>query len=333
MHPRTRSCPRARSLCVLIAIPEAVPAFKNVMSTYQSERAGRIKPSSTLARTPRLSRHWKEAASAFDDYVKPWPNGKERREAERYRALAHLSIKDDKGARQAPRGASSAAAEDPVTAARWTNLAALAALRDGAAIACTRSRAGPTSRVRSRSYPALIARARLKENGGSVPPMIEPAESGNVDSLSIELPSPADMLHRIGFDGEAEEALREHEPAVAARFPARRTEALCAAYAELDRAKRRYQISLQVPSSQLLLAPGPKNRNAWECVFPEPYPGDHPLIGRRVAWIRSRARLVGDAPGERVRSRRRDLAGEGGRLDAAPARDRDADGEEQSSRP
>src|SRR5262249_13405974 len=78
------------------------------------------------------------------------------------------------------------------------------------------------------------------------------------------------MLHRIGLDREAEELLREREPAIVARMPARGTDALCAAYAMLGRGKRRYQVSLQIPARELGAAPSGKNRNAGECVYPRP---------------------------------------------------------------
>lgn len=247
---------------------EALAGFKSVMAAYKGS-VWADQAEFHIARTFALARKWKDAAKAFDDYTSHWPTGKERREAERYRALAHLNLKDDKKAR-AILEALVGSAEDPITAARWTNLAALAAWKDGDHLHAL-ARWADVARTQPLSYPALVARARLKENNGSLPPVIEPAETGTVEPLSFELPAPADMLHRIGFDAEAEEALREHEPAVTAKFPARRTEALCTAYAQLDRAKRRYQISLQVQSTQIAIAPGPKNRTAWECVFPEPY--------------------------------------------------------------
>jgi hypothetical protein len=39
----------------------------------------------------------------------------------------------------------------------------------------------------------------------------------------------------------------------------------------LDRGKRRYQVANQISAQLLTLAPGGKNRSAWECVYPRPY--------------------------------------------------------------
>lgn len=247
---------------------DALPAFQSVIQKHP-KTVWADQAEFHLARTHALAGRWKDAAFAFDEYVKHWPNGKEKREAERYRALAHLMSRNDKKARKLLEDLAGGA-EDPLTAARWTNLAALAALRDGDKLHAL-ARWAEVARSRPLSYPALIARARLKENGGTIPPAIEPAETGALDPIAIELPPPTDMLHRIGFDREAEEMLREREAAVIAKWPTRGTDALCAAYAMLDRGKRRYQVALQVPQQLLMTAPGGKNRGAWECVFPRPY--------------------------------------------------------------
>lgn len=260
----------ARALSRADRDPEAAPTFQAVIQRYPrttwAEQA-----EFHLARIHALAGRWKDAVLAFDDYVKRFPSGKERREAERYRALAHLVSRDDKKARKLLEELSGDA-EDPVMAARWTNLAALAALRDGDKLHAL-ARWAEVARTRPLSYPALVARARLKEYGGAIPPAIEPASSAANDPVTIELPPPAEMLHRIGFDAEAEDALRAREPAVVAQLPTRGTDALCAAYAMLDRGRRRYQLSAQIPQRQLMTAPGSGNRWAWECVFPRPYDG------------------------------------------------------------
>ncbi len=51
----------------------------------------------------------------------------------------------------------------------------------------------------------------------------------------------------------------------------RAPEALCAAYGELGRARRRYQIAQSLPSALFAAAPGPHTRWAWDCAFPSPY--------------------------------------------------------------
>lgn len=247
---------------------DALPAFQSVIQ-HHPKTIWADQAEFHLARTHALAGRWKDAAPAFDDYVKHFPSGKEKREAERYRALAHLVSRNDKKARKLLEDLAGGS-DDPITAARWTNLAALAALRDGDKLHAL-SRWAEVARSRPLSYPALVARARLVENGGAVPVAIDPAESGNVDPLAVELPAPIDMLHRIGFDGEGEELLREREAAIVARVPTRGTEALCTAYAMLDRGRRRYQVSLQIPGRELSTAPGGKNRSAWECVYPRPY--------------------------------------------------------------
>lgn len=250
---------------------DALPAFEKVVQRHprtpwadQSEFH--------IARTHFLAGRWRDAATAFDDYAKRWPTGKEKREADRYRALSHLLAGDHKQARKLLENLSGGA-EDPIQAARWTNLAALAALRDGDKTHAI-ARWNDVAKSKPLSWPALVARARLAQAGAAAPLPIEPAESGSPpEAITIDLPPPSDVLHRVGFDTEAEEALREREGALIAKAGGRGTEALCAAYAAVDRGKRRHQLGQSIPGALLQTAPGPRNRWAWDCVFPRPHKG------------------------------------------------------------
>jgi len=248
---------------------DALPAFARVIErhpkTTWAEQA-----EFHVARTHALAGRWKDAARTFDDYVKHFPAGHDKHEALRYRAIAHLMARDDKTARKLLEDLAGSG-DDTVAQARFVNLAALAALRDGDRLHAL-ARWAEVARSRPLTWPALVARARLAQNGAPLPAAIEPADASVApQALAPPLPAPVDLLHRIGLDGDAEEALREREPLVVAEAHGRATEALCAAYGQLDRAKRRYQLSLQVPAQLLTTAPGPKNRWAWECAFPRPH--------------------------------------------------------------
>lgn len=250
---------------------DALPAFEKVI-TRHPRTPWADQSEFHVARTHFLAGRWRDAATTFDDYAKHWPAGKERREADRYRALAHLLAGDHKQARKLLEDLSGGA-EDQIQAARWTNLAALAALRDGDKTHAI-ARWNDVAKTRPLSWPALVARARLTAAGAAPPIAIEPTESGSPpEAITIDLPPPSDVLHRIGFDTDAEEALREREGALIAKAGGRGTEALCAAYAAVDRGKRRHQLSLQVPGALLATAPGPRNRWAWDCAFPRPHKG------------------------------------------------------------
>jgi soluble lytic murein transglycosylase len=96
------------------------------------------------------------------------------------------------------------------------------------------------------------------------PPTSDPAP------LTVRLPPPADLLHAVGLDADAEAALRERE-AVFTAGESRVSELLCRAYGEIGRAHRRYQISQSLSASLLGTKPGPATRWAWECAFPAPY--------------------------------------------------------------
>ena len=250
---------------------DALPAFaaviqRNPKTTWADQAEFHV------ARAHALAGRWKEAAHSLDEYVKHFPTGHDKREAERYRAISHLMARDDKIARKLLEDLAGGT-DDSFSQARWQNLAALAALRDGDRTHAI-ARWSDVARARPLSWPALVARARLTAANAPLPLTIDPPETGpKPDPLAIELPPPVDVLHRIGLDGDAEEALRERESVVVANAGGRGTEALCGAYALLDRGKRRYQISLQIPAALLASAPGPKNRWAWDCAYPRPHKG------------------------------------------------------------
>ncbi len=218
-----------------------------------------------------LHGEWKSAADGFDEYARQYPAGIERREGARNRAIAHLMNRDFTSARKLFEQVA-ADETDPVQAARSQVLAALSALRDGDRL---RAFATWTEVARSQplTWPALVARARLAEEGAPVPPAIESRPEGPwAEPLAISLPPPVELLHAIGLDADAETQLEERESQVAAQVaPGRSVEALCTAYGRIGRAKRRFQIARQIPAPMLSLAPTPGTRWAWECAYPEPH--------------------------------------------------------------
>jgi soluble lytic murein transglycosylase len=161
---------------------------------------------------------------------------------------------------------------EPVLSARMADMAALAALRDG-----DRSHAlarwMDVARSRPLSWPALVARARLVQAGAGLPASIDPPEPtvSGPPPLAVGLPPPAGLLHELGLDSDAELALRDREAAVTSGVGGRALEALCTAYGELGRARRRYQVAQSVPSALLAAAPSSQTRWAWDCAFPSPY--------------------------------------------------------------
>ena len=250
---------------------DALPAFAAVIAQHP-KTTWADQAEFHVARAHALAGRWKEAAHALDEYVKHFANGHDKREAERYRAISHLMAHDDKVARKLLEDLAGGA-EEPMAQARWQNLAAAAAMRDGDRTHAV-ARWSDVARSRPLSWAALVARARLTAASAPLPLTIDPPETGDrPDPLPIDLPPPVDVLHRIGLDSDAEDALRDREGIVVARAQGRGTEALCAAYALLDRGKRRYQISLQIPAALLSSAPGPRNRWAWECAYPRPHKG------------------------------------------------------------
>jgi soluble lytic murein transglycosylase len=214
---------------------------------------------------------WKVAAAGFDEYAEKYPHGVERREALRNRAIAHLM---DQSYTTARRLFEQVAREesDPLAAARALTMAALGALREGDHLHAV-ARWSDVARAHPLSWPALVARARLAQLGAPVPHVIESgAPVSGPGPFPVTLPPSVELLHRIGLDTDAESALEERESVVIASAPVGRSlEALCAAYEKLGRAKRRFQITKQIPEADLAAAPNAATRWAWECAYPEPY--------------------------------------------------------------
>jgi soluble lytic murein transglycosylase len=218
-----------------------------------------------------LHGQWKECARGFEVYLRARPGGEEAQDARRDGALCRLLDGDAKGARLDFEHLVEDET-DPTASARMADMAALAALRDGDRTHAI-ARWSDVVRTRPLSWPALVARARLAEAGVAAPPAMDPAEASTTPTapLSVVVPAPADMLHALGLDADAELALRDREAAVTGSAGPRASEALCTAYGELGRARRRYQIAQSLPSSLFATAPSPRTRWAWECAFPSPY--------------------------------------------------------------
>jgi soluble lytic murein transglycosylase len=249
---------------------EAILGYRDVAQRYP-RTTWADQASFQVGRLQLLLGRWREAAEALDEYAKRFPSGSERRDAERFRAIAHLMAKDNATARRLFEQIADDA-QEPHGAARATNLAALAAYREGDRTHAV-ARWMEVARGRPLTWPALVARARLAEAGAQLPPHIDPpATTGEMPGpLVVRLPPPADMLHRMGFDDEAEDVLQDRERVVRAAAPGREVEALCTAYGALGRGERRYKIAQQVPGPLLASAPTARTRWAWDCVFPQPF--------------------------------------------------------------
>ncbi len=226
-----------------------------------------------VGRLHLLHGRWQAAAKALDEYARVYPNGEERRDAARDRAIAHLMSDDHAVARKL---FERLAEDEPdsLAAARARTMAALAAMRDGDRMHAV-ARWIDVARSRPLSWPAMVARARLTSVGMALPPLIDPLDAADAaaapEPMEVTLPPPVDILHRIGLDADAEGALRDREGLVTAASPTRSVEALCAAYGKLGRAKRRYQIAQQIPAALLAAAPSARTRWSWECAYPHPY--------------------------------------------------------------
>ncbi len=261
----------ARALSRADRDEEAIRAYRDVQRRFQGTPWAR-QAAFLVPYLQMLHGEWKECAHGFDDYARgAVPTDDDTHDARRDGALCKLLAGEVKAARA---GFEHLVEDEPepTLSARMANMAALAASHDGDH-AHALARWVDVARSRPLSWPALVARARLKEIGETAPPAIDAADTAPTDAppLAVTLPPPADLLHRLGLDSDAEVALRERESLATAGTGGRTLEALCDAYGELGRARRRYQVSQTLPSSLLATAPGPHSRWAWDCAFPSPY--------------------------------------------------------------
>jgi soluble lytic murein transglycosylase len=278
----------ARALSRADRDDEAIRGYEDVQRRFQAstwaEQASFFVPYLRM-----LHGEWRECSKGFDAYLRNHPSGSDAPDARRDGALCELLDGDARSARAAFEHLAGDAG-DPMAAARMADLAALAALRDGDRTHAV-ARWTDVARTHPLTWPALVARARLREQGAPSPTAIDPDPATSADApLVVHVPSPADLLHGVGLDADAELALRERESMVTATAGARSPEALCTVYGELGRAKRRYQIAQSLPSALFLAAPGARSRWAWDCAFPSPYEEqvraaeEHERLPRGLLW-------------------------------------------------
>jgi peptidoglycan lytic transglycosylase len=261
----------ARALSRADRDEEAIRGYEDVQRRFRkttwAEQASFFAPYLRM-----LHGEWTACARGFDAYLSAHSGGQDARDASRDGALCKLQA----GETKASRATFEELVEDepdPIVSSRMADMAALAALRDGDRTHAV-ARWTDVARSRPLSWPALVARARLAETGAPVPPAIDPVEvpqGAEPPPLTVVVPPPADLLHQLGLEVDAESALRDREGAVTMGAGGRAPEALCRAYGQIGRARRRYQIAQSLPSALFSAAPGPRTRWAWECAYPSPY--------------------------------------------------------------
>ena len=262
----------ARALSRADRDEEAIVAYEKVNARYPGTVWG-AKAAFYGPYLRMLHGDWTVCARGFARAIGAKTPAEQADDARRDGALCALMSGDIKAARRAFEHLADDE-HDAVSHARMANMAALAAVRDDDRTHAV-ARWTDVARTYPLTWPAMIARARLAEVGAPVPPEIDDDAATGADPvpLVVRLPPPADLLHAIGLDGDAEAALREREGVLSAG-ESRASEFLCRAYGELGRARRRYQISQALSPSLFAAKPGHRTRWAWECAFPAPYEDD-----------------------------------------------------------
>lgn len=267
----------ARSLARAGRDAEAIKRYAEVAARYRATPYGE-QSAYQMARLLMLNGRFKEAEAAYKRYLSVFPQGKDRADAEMERALSLLSAGSAAEARKQLHLLATKAKAD--AAGKLRELEGVAALRSGDKEGAVKLWAEVV-----REYPltwaSLAARSRLMAAGADVPPLLTPAAKGALKAaeaaeakapLEVALPPTAALLASLGLDADAESILAANEPLAASAYAGRESEALCAMYGMLSRAKRRYRVgSAAVSYSSLMRAPAADERWAWDCIYPRPY--------------------------------------------------------------
>jgi soluble lytic murein transglycosylase len=251
---------------------EAIVAYDKVAARYPGSPWG-AKAAFFAPYLRMLHGDWTVCARGFARVTSAKTPAEQAEDARRDGALCAMMSGDVKAARRAFEHLADDE-HDAVSHGRMANMAALAALRDDDRTHAV-ARWTDVAQTCPLTWPAMVARAHLVEVGAPVPPEIDDDSATGPDPapLVVRLPPPADVVHAIGLDTDAESILRERE-GVLTVGESRASELLCRTYGELGRARRRYQISQSLSPSLFATKPGPRTRWAWECAFPTPYEND-----------------------------------------------------------
>ena len=262
----------ARALSRADRDEEAIVAYEKAAARYGDSPWG-AKAAFFAPYLRMLHGDWTVCARGFARLTIARMAAEQAEDARRYGALCALMSGNVKAARRAFERLADDD-RDMIGHARMANMAALAAMRDDDRTHAV-ARWTDVARTYPLTWPAMVARARLTEVDALVPPEFddEVLAGDNPAPLPVRLPPPADVLHSVGLDADAEAALREREGVLCAG-ESRTTELLCRTYGALGRARRRYQIGQLLSPSLFATKPSPRTRWAWECAYPEPYEDD-----------------------------------------------------------
>ncbi len=258
-----------RSLARLDRDDEARAAWSDTARRYGQTEFG-DRATYQLARIDLSSGRYESARDGFVAYLARFPSGALADDARYELALSYLSAKQPDEARK--RFADMASKAKNLDVGVLRELEAVAASRAGDVEGAKRIWTDVAAR-QPLTWAAMTSRARLAGLGVPLGPLFSTGGGGPLASpLAVTLPAKAALLASLGLDADAESYVEANEQSLAAAYGGRESEALCAMYAQLSRAKRRYKVGTAAVSFDALMrAPGPADRWGWECVYPRPY--------------------------------------------------------------
>lgn len=258
----------ARSFARTKKEDEAIKLYRQVIKRFArgpwAERA-----SYQLAQLFQSQGRFDEAVDAFTSYLARFGEGANRDDAEYALGLALLSSKKPDKARTVLGKLAGRAKQREWGFLR--QLEGVAAMRAGQ-LEDAKQIFTQVAALQPLTWGAATSRARLAQLSAPLPPLVTPAPVRSSIPLDPTLLPKAAELIALGLDAEAEAHIAENEAAASAPYVGRETEALCAMYGQLSRAKRRYKVgSAAVSFEALMRAPSAADRWSWECLYPAPY--------------------------------------------------------------
>lgn len=256
----------ARSLLRANEDDAAIVLFERMLDRYP-KAAKAAEARALIARSHFLQAHFAKAHESYEQFAPTMKGSDAAEEFAHYRPFAALYAGSKSKARALFEERMS---HKDANEARFSALFSAVAAEQLGDLTTTKSRLRNLYEKAPWSAPGLYAQARLAKLGEAVALHYE-ADLPAVVPVAVNLPEGALLLHAVGLDDDAESYLEPREAIVAQGAHGRETEALCAAYGSLGRARRPYRMASRTPQHFLDHKPVGNARWVWDCLYPSPY--------------------------------------------------------------
>lgn len=256
----------ARSLLRANEDDAAIVLFERMLDRYP-KAAKAAEARALIARSHFLQAHFAKAHELYEQFAPSMKGSDAAEDFAHYRPFAALYAGNKQKARALFEERMS---HKDSNEARFSALFSAVAAEQLGDLTTTKSRLRNLYEKSPWSAPGMYAQARLAKLGEAVALHYE-ADLPATSPVVVNLPEGVTLLHALGLDDEAESYLEPREAFVSQGAHGRETEALCAAYGALGRARRPYRLASRMPQHFLDHKPVGNARWVWDCMYPSPY--------------------------------------------------------------